>query len=287
MKDKKSMTKRLFLFAGYDAGGIIDASMIYYIHSLSKLGDIIFVMDSDIKRNELNKIKKYCLYSVATRHNEYDFGSYKRAFVWAHKNLDLKKYDYMYMVNDSVYGPLYDIDNYLKEMESWGTDAFGLIKNPKKTHPHIQSWFIGMHKKVFNTKWFYKFIIDVKHQKSKGLITSLYEHGFTKNLILNNNTWRCMYSVPGRGIYNKIKKLYEQKMPFIKKAAFTRHDGALGQKIKYILAHIPKNLSDAIIENACRVYGKEYITGILNRNALSCFVHNIKYGFKKLITGKL
>ena len=43
-------TKRLFLFAGYDANGIIDDAIIYYAEQLNKFGDIILCMDCDAKK---------------------------------------------------------------------------------------------------------------------------------------------------------------------------------------------------------------------------------------------
>ena len=88
--------KRLFLFAAYDRNGIIDDALIYYIESLSLLGDIVFIMDSDCTGAELKKVQKHCVYASGTRHNEYDFGSYKRAFNWATKNLKLSDYDFIY-----------------------------------------------------------------------------------------------------------------------------------------------------------------------------------------------
>ena len=47
---------------------------------------------------------------MATRHSEYDFGSYKRAYNWAQENLDTAEYEFVYLVNDSVYGPLFDLN---------------------------------------------------------------------------------------------------------------------------------------------------------------------------------
>ena len=94
--------KRLFLFAAYDRNGIIDDALIYYIESLSLLGDIIFVMDSDCTDTELKKVQKHCVYTSGPRPNEYDFGSYKRAFNWAAKKLTLSDYDFVYLVNDSM-----------------------------------------------------------------------------------------------------------------------------------------------------------------------------------------
>ena len=279
--------KRLFLFAGYDSHGIVDDSIVYYVHELSKLGDIVLCMDSNCANSEINKVKKYVKYAIGIRHGEYDFGSYKRAYIWARDNLNLSNYDYVYMVNDSVYGPLYNLKPYLVHMENSHTDAFGIVENPKHEHPHIQSWFIGMHKTVFLSDWFNKFITSVTHQSNKGMITALYEHGFTRGINEHNGKWMCLYSVSGRGVYNNVKKLYHAKMPFIKKVAFTRHNGRLGPQIKYVLQHIDPKLNSAILQNAQRVYGTDYVNKTLKQNTISAFFNGVKYGIKKLLAGQL
>ena len=222
------------------------------------------------------------MHASARRHGEYDFGSYKRAYTWAHEHLNLSSYDFVYMVNDSVYGPLFPLKPYLEKMESSATDAFGLVKNTKRAHPHIQSWFIGMRKSVFMSKWFDEFLSSVTKLESKGAITSRYEHGFTKNVVAHGGTWTCLYSAHNRDVYNKIKKYFRLKMPFMKKVAFNRHDGALGPQISYVLKHTPKNMRDAIIKNAKRVYGNEYVNRILSASRITALLRGIKYGIYKI-----
>ena len=282
MKTKTAIKKRLFLFAAYDKSGVIDSSLIYYIKTLSKFGDIVFFMDSDTNANELEKLKSYTIYADGIRHGEYDFGSYKRAYQWAKANIDTSKYDYIYLVNDSVYGPLYDMDRYFRAMEGSGHDAFGLVKNPHKEHPHIQSWFVGLTQDVFSSDWFDHFIQQVTKLANKGEITHLYEHGLSRKIVENGYTWDCLYSVPGRGIYNKVKRLYLSGVPFIKRVAFTRNHGALGGQIKYILNHISMDASDAIKNSAERLYGTGYIKWLLTKNPLKIIYRNIKHALHKI-----
>lgn len=274
--------KRLFLFAGYDKSGVIDPALIHYIKSLSEHGDIVLVMDSDCPQPEQKKIAPYCLYTSGVRHGEYDFGSYKRAYIWATQNLSLSEYDYVYLVNDSVYGPLYDIGPYLDKMETLGCDAFGLVSNPHKKHPHIQSWFIGMSRRVFLTDWFDKFIKSIRKLESKGEITCQYEHGFSKMVHQHNLTWQCLYCVPGRGIYNQVKKLYKNKMPFLKRVAFTRNHGALGAQLLYIMNHIPPNIRTAIFESINRIYGSAYTNKLLTNNPLRIALRRLHHAAYKL-----
>ena len=283
----KALTKRLFLFAGFDKSGIVDDAMILYIRALSKLGDVIVFIDSDCDATQTKKLKPYVLNATAKRHGEYDFGSYKRAFAWANTHTDLSQYDFMYMVNDSVYGPLFPLKPYITKMESFATDAFGMVHSTKSEHPHIQSWFIGMRPSVFMSKWFGEFLSAVTPQKSKGAITHLYEHGFSKRVMENGGTYACLYTAHNRDIYNKIKHYYRAKMPFIKRAAFTRHDGTLGPQISWVLKRTTNAQRNAIIASAKRIYGAEYIDCILSRSRVSAFLRGLKYGIKKLISGKL
>ena len=272
-------TKRLFLFAGYDKHGTIDASLVMYVSALNKLGDVVVCMDSDCSESELKKLNKITLHAAASRHGEYDFGSYKRAYNWARENLDINKYNFVYMANDSMYGPLFDLAPYLEKLELKNLDAFGMVKNPHRTSPHIQSWFIGMRKSVFMSDWFNDLLQSVRHQENKGLVTVLYEHGFTKHLIENNMSWDALYSAPGRSIYNRVKYFYKHKMPFIKKLAFSRHNGALGRQLLYILNHTDSKIRDIILTCAERVYGAEYVSKNTNtqpiKNNVSQYqIHN-------------
>lgn len=287
MKKNKSRIKRLFLFAGYDARGHVDASLIYYVQSLSKYGDVVLHMDNDPADASITELQPYTLHAAAMRHGEYDFGSYKRAYIWARDNLNLSDYDFVYMANDSVYGPLHDLGSILSDMESHNWDAFGPVCNPNPDHPHIQSWFIGMRPDVFMSKWFDKFMMSVCHQADKGTVTKLYEQGFTTAVATHGLSWGCIYNVKNRGVYNKIKSLYTRGMPFMKKVAFTRHNGRLGRQILYVLNHIPVKARDAITNGAKHTFGDKYIDWLLTKNPFKIMTRAISYGITKARKGQL
>lgn len=276
------MKKRLFLVAGYDANGIIDASLLHLVKSLFEHGDVIFVMDSDTDETELHKLLPYTIYANACRHGEYDFGSYKRAYLYARDNGILSNYEYLYMVNDSVYGPLRDIGPILSKMESFDTAAFGLVRKEHRHFPHIQSWFIGCGPDVFLSDWFDEFIMSVRQEKDKGSITLLYETGFSRLLTTHNIAYRTIWAARYRGIYNRVKHFYMHGLPFVKKVAFSRHYGAYGGQVLYILNHISPDLRNIILENAARTWGQQYIDKLLTRNPVKLIWRRIRYFFYKL-----
>lgn len=278
-------TKRLFLFAGYDKQGIIDDAIIYYAQQLNKFGDVILYMDNDADKSEIDKIKKYCIHAVATRHGEYDFGSYKRCFIWARDNKILDNYEYVYIVNDSVFGPLSDPGEILNKLESIKSDAAGIVVSTHKTHSYMESWFIRLNKKIFTSDWFDTFMTGITGQPTKNSVSVKYEHGLSRTITANNCSWDGVYIVHNRYTYNNPKRLFQRGCPFIKKACLVRHGGATGNQIKFILKHSVPDASNAIIKTAKRVYGTEYINKLLTYNPFKIFLRKLKYAGYKIMGG--
>lgn len=277
--------KRLFLFAGYDQDGVIDDALIYYLSNLAKFGDVVFYMDNDCAASEIDKIKKYTLCACAARHGEYDFGSYKRGYIWARDNNILQNYDYVYMVNDSVFGPLMEIERTLNNIESYKSDAAGLVVAHHRTHSYMESWFVRLNKTIFLAEWFDKFLSGIKHERKKTTVTTKYEHGLSNLIASHNYSWDGVYHVNGRFTYNHPRNLFLRGCPFVKKASFVRHNGAIGNQIKYIMAHANQDAIAAILVTANRVYGEKYMRWLLTSNPLKILWRNITYVFKKFIGG--
>ena len=276
-----STHKRLFLFAGYDHQGIIDDALIYYVSKLSMFGDIILCMDSDCDKNQIDKIKQYTVHTIAKRHGEYDFGSYKRAYQYAHDKKMLDKYDTVYLVNDSVFGPMFDLKNTIHNIEKIPQDAAGMVISKHKTHKFMESWFVRLNKKIFLSAWFNEFISNIAPQQYKHIITIKYEHGLT-NVITNNGcSWAGLYEFYGRYTYNKPKKLFKIGCPFVKKASFIRHTGDCGKQIKYILTHADKSATKSILITTNRIYGEKYMNWFLTNNPIKIFLRQIKYLIQK------
>lgn len=222
-----SKKSRLFLFASFNKDGVISDSLLYYLSNLSKYGDIVFIMDNPSTSNELDKIKKFVIYAKAERHGEYDFGSYKRGYEYALKQNILDNYDYVYFVNDSVYGPIgLGLGNAIDKMEQSGCGFIGMVSNKARKLPkHIQSWFVGISTEIAKTAEFRVFMLSVAKQANKWDIITKYEIGLSK--LLNKLTGNKMYVVfeqnnKSNPIYKKPWKLLEKGVPFLKKIAIKK-----------------------------------------------------------------
>ena len=255
--------KRLFLFASYDKDKKIDDSLLYYLRHLSELGDIVFVMDNDIPATELKKLSKVpnILYICASSHGEYDFGSYKRGYIWARDNNKLKNYDWVYLVNDSVYGPLYSLQPLLDRLESNGADFVGMTENHTKNIPsHIQSWFIGLSKSIFTNKLFDEFISNISRQQSKWDIIMKYEVGLSQLLLrMGYNMYAIMYNTFDRDIvYEEPVCALNLGVPFVKKLALANIE-----ELHYLYPYMDDvSFMSVLYENALRTNanGKQLVS---------------------------
>ncbi|MDR0449087.1 MAG: rhamnan synthesis F family protein, partial [Rickettsiales bacterium] len=206
-----------FIFAGYSPDGAIDETDIFYIRALTRLGDVIFIADSDIPKSELRKIKNV-IHAEAKRHGEYDFGSYKRGYQYAKKAGLLEKYDWVYFANNSVYGPVKPLGPVLKELESRGAPAVGMIGLGGKGAVNAQSWFFGMDRRIFQSDWFARFIGGVEKQKDKMDVVHIYEFGMSRIVALQGFGIEVyekeLYGTSARA---KSATLLKRGMPFVKK----------------------------------------------------------------------
>lgn len=273
--------KRIFLFAAYDSQGIIDDSLISYLRALSKLGDILFFIENPISKSDKEKLNKVSnlLYFDAKSHGEYDFGSYKRLYQWAIKKKILDKYDWVYLVNDSVYGPFSPLKPILEKMESSKADVVSMFKSVKKDQEFLQTWFLGLRKTIAMSDWFNKFINSVKKEETKGDVVKKYELGLNNLLVRYKvKTYSFMFDKKLHMTRNPLH-LFRAGIPFLKKNSVLIPHSHIGE-IKRILKVLSKSDSRMIIDNIQRLRGDMYIKHWIFGFAF------IRYLYKKVLFGK-
>lgn len=174
------MTKRLCLFAGYSKQNIIDDYVVYYLKKLSEYADIYYCADSDMPESELLKIKPYVKFSLAQRHKKYDFGSWGILY---NQIPNLTDYDELILANDSMFGPLYPLENIFSKMEKQNLSAWSLCANK-----FMMSFFVVLKPEIFTSDWFREFITDIKPEIAKNDIVRIYEKELTK--IIENHGFK-------------------------------------------------------------------------------------------------
>lgn len=174
--------KIVSVFASFSGDGKIADYVVYLLKHLHKISDyIIFVADNPLYKRELNKIKPYCNVCLCERHEEYDFGSYKRGYQYLIDNNILQKNDNLLFFNDANYGPIYPLENVIKDFKQKNCDFYGLSvsRAPKR---HLQSFFYIFKPRVYKSTAFKTFLQGVKKELSSANVVYKYEMNFTEVL---------------------------------------------------------------------------------------------------------
>ncbi|BBX61126.1 hypothetical protein MSAS_03000 [Mycobacterium saskatchewanense] len=133
----------LVLFAHFDPQGIVDPYVVYYLKALHSLGAaILFVSGSPTLTPEsVAPIRPLCA-GIYTRHTlSLDFGSWHLGWcILQQHGWSLDQFDRFAVANDSVYGPLFPIEEMWSSFR--GADMYGAIESLEQA-PHLQSFFLA------------------------------------------------------------------------------------------------------------------------------------------------
>lgn len=237
--------KRYAVFAGYNPDGTIHPYVITYLKGLNEVADgVVYVADSILKPEEEEKLKPLTIHYENVRHEEYDFGSYKRGFNWLKNNGYLEKADELILANDSCYAPITSFKPMFKAMDKRkDLDFWGDLRNIVFGW-HIQSYFLVFRKKVFNTAEFEVFLDFVLHQKHKMDYVIQYEVQLTRKLEKSGYKWGTYMPYDDMEMllgYDKtfypltLAKAYGHQ--FIKKHVFSG-DVAIVEKVNELLQYL-------------------------------------------------
>lgn len=223
--------KRAVVFAHYDKDELVDDYVIYYLKSLKETAqNIIFVSCGNLSDVEKSKLDGIASHIIAEHHEEYDFGSYKRGFLYLKENNLIENIDELVLANDSCFGPFYPFTEIFTEMEKKDCDFWGITKNNfgyRKVpnhffvrRPHIQSYFIVLKNNTFKSDDFTNFMKSIKPENSKCVVVSNYEIGLSEMLVemgFRYDVYIDAYErINNMTIYKWRQLILKYKMPFMK-----------------------------------------------------------------------
>jgi lipopolysaccharide biosynthesis protein len=172
--------RTLVLFAHFDPQGRVDPYVVYYLQALHALGStILFVSGSPtLAPDSVAPIRSLCA-GIYTRDTlSLDFGSWHLGWsILRQHGWSLEHFDRLVVANDSVYGPLFPLDEMWSSFE--GADMYGAIECLERGQ-HLQSfllaWDLNSRTRPFlNDFWDrFQYVVD------KDLLIRRYEIGLSK-----------------------------------------------------------------------------------------------------------
>lgn len=170
--------KMATVFAHFDPTNRVDENCIHYLKELRKhSAEIIFVTTSQLDEMECLKINSLVNKIIQRENIGMDFCSYKAGVL----ELELKEWDYLLLANDSVYGPIYPLEETFNKALASQTNVYGICKSYELA-AHLQSFFLLFDQAAFNSSAFHQFWQEVKALESKQEIIQKYEIGLSQQL---------------------------------------------------------------------------------------------------------
>src|SRR5574344_2408346 len=204
--------RRICLFAGYDKNNKIQDYVVYLLQQLAKISDVYYMGNGEFSATELAKIAPYTKMFYAKTHKMQDFGSWQ--FLISRLGWDkIAQYDEMILCNDSVYGPLCDLENVFWKMERKGYN-FWSITSDYQYNFHLQRYFMVFNNEILVNEKFHNFwktinfYYDVRNCEFE-LTPILTDMGFVGNSYIRNFERRNVLQMPE-------KLLDEYDVPFVK-----------------------------------------------------------------------
>ncbi|MGT2887480.1 rhamnan synthesis F family protein [Streptococcus didelphis] len=240
--------KRLLLYVHFNKYDKVSPQVLYQLSEMRPLfSKVLFISNSEVSEDN----RRYLLQSqlvddlIQRQNSGFDFAAWRDGM--AHIGFQkLSDYDAVTIMNDTCFGPLWDLKKYFLQFE--GDDAvdfWGLTNNQKtkEFEEHIQSYFISFKKHVVASQVFlnfwknvveYKNVQDVIKNYETQITTTLREANFNYKVIfdtINEDTSNMLH--PDFSYYNPTAIL-KHKVPFIKVKTISANQHIAPYLLEYI-----------------------------------------------------
>ncbi|MBQ6246443.1 MAG: glycosyltransferase [Kiritimatiellae bacterium] len=188
--------RRVALFAAYSGNGRIPETTLVYLRGLRAVCDeTVFVMNAAVLPGEAEKLDGLVRLAVFRPHGEYDFGSWRTAFVRAREAGLLAKdaTDELVLANDSCFGPVFPFEETFAEMAGRSCDFWGLTANTGFTGvEHLQSYFLVLRRRVLDGPEFGAFLEGMRCGGNRWVAVMRGEAGLTAALSDAGYAWEAL-----------------------------------------------------------------------------------------------
>jgi lipopolysaccharide biosynthesis protein len=171
--------RSLVLFAHFDLRDVVDPYVIHYCRELHRLGNtIIFVSGSpNLSAASVAPLRSLCAGIYTRRTLSLDFGSWHMAWNILHQHgWSLTDFDRLVLANDSVYGPLFPLEEMWDSFD--GADMYGCIESGE-VKPHLQSFFLAFDLNSRTRPFLDDFWQDFRYIVDKWRLVKKYEIGLS------------------------------------------------------------------------------------------------------------
>ncbi|HEM3504722.1 TPA: hypothetical protein U1B48_000338 [Streptococcus suis] len=261
--------RRLLVYVHYNKYNAYSEYVDYQLSTITPIFDrTIFISNSQLSTSIVESLEsKFKISNPIIRENVgFDFAAWRDGIF----NLDsqeLLEFDSITFMNDTCFGPIWDLEGYYQifeqqtDVDFWGMTNHAEVPNSEPFIPeHLQSYFMVFKKSVFSSEIFLNFMKNVENFTDVQNVINQYETQLTKILIDAGFHYQSILDttkIENNGKLNfsldHPKTLIEAKIPFLKVKLFEMH-----QPISpYILEELKRQTdypTNLIIDHLSQVY---------------------------------
>lgn len=236
---------RVCLFATYDPHQLVDPHVLHLLRAIAEQGfKIVFVTAATgIRPQDRNVLTECCTLIIRKNNVGWDFGSWKIA---SEQIRPLYEFKEVLLMNDSVYGPLYDLKEVMANIAAAReADLVGLTDSWDQKY-HLQSYFLVLRPDFLRSEAFQIFWRKpTLYSKQKDIIITDFELELTAVALRNGFRVHALY--PYKDVvqpYRKIIQAALQQELELFGEEWTRYQSDLGAATP--IGMLPKHTSARI-----------------------------------------
>lgn len=228
--------KRLLLYVHFNKYNRISSHVYYQLTKMRQIfSNVVFISNSSVCDKDYQKlVDLHLVDNFIQRENiGFDFAAWRDGMT-AVGFKELATYDSVTIMNDTCFGPLWDIKDYYLEYESDDSVDFWGLTNNRATHKsrytqgfreHIQSYFITFKKSVIVSPEFKNFWENVKNYTNVQDVIDNYETqvttkfldaGFNYKVIFNTVNEDASHMLHADFSFYHPTAILSHRVPFIK-----------------------------------------------------------------------
>ncbi|MEG2930810.1 MAG: rhamnan synthesis F family protein [Ruthenibacterium sp.] len=227
-------SKRLAIFAYYDAEGIVDDYVVFLLQAMRAqcTAQIVVVNGTLVPESEA-RVKAQCTQLLYRPNEGFDITAYKEAFL---QTENPEQYDEIIFYNQTVFGPVCSLHTMFNAMAQKNLDFWGLTrhKGARKASwdtnvsiaPHVQSYFFAVRRSMFAAPAFREYWENLPVIGGYWDAVSKHEVLFTQRFAQLGYAWGAYLHTEDLEAYNDYPMmgmplaLLHRGSPFIKRKSF-------------------------------------------------------------------
>ena len=288
--------KRLLLFVHYNKWGGLADYVIYLLRRVRRVySRIVFISNSPLVEEALSSLSSLCDDFIQRENKGFDFFAWKEA-LYREGKAGLSCYDSVTLMNDTCFGPLFDLRAVYRRMEKLPVDFWGLTNHraaeygmPSTNGPvpeHIQSYFICFNKDVVQSSVFWNFWNNVSCETDVDAVIVKYETQLTCHLRENGFTHDVYFDTRNVNLCENINNnftyypeiILDHAVPFVKIKGLVYRSAAVNM---YCIHNIKKHTKYPI--SLMQKYFESYYDPDVS---ISVFSHRIDVKDRAVIESK-